>query len=466
MEKQLGFTRRLFLTWFGAGTAAVIVASCAPQQPTPAPQPAQPVTKVAAAPTTAPAREIKVQYWYTGGKIWEDFYNQKIFPEWAKRSPNIKIEVTGMGSHGDLYNKLVTSAAGGAPPELVRMKDFFTPDFAMRGTLQDLGEYINTAPHITKDKYVPKAWNNCAWTGKQVALPAHIFIHYLHMNPDLFKEAGLVNSDGTPKAPDTWEELANTARKISNPDKGIWGCQLRSYGVSEDTTNFFHVMVCQAGGRLIDEKNEKFMFNNPEGLETLKFQVQLMNEKAMLPPGISITGGVESGKVGMWWASALYWPGMLSNNPNFKWCTAINPLRKTRGAVIRGNHFVIFKGAKEKDAGWKFLSFHAEPETDYWYGQAANYVTARIENHSKPYYQGAYKNMTCVQWATEFKQLADPGNQEQPIFPGYQESSYKIAAQLSEAWLGKKSPEEALKQAEKEASDVLAMTNRFLGIRK
>lgn len=464
--------RRALLRGVGLGAAGALLAACAPTTPpTPTPAPAKPASQAPSAqPTAVPQAKpattgtTTVKYWFTGGKLWEDFYNQQIFPVFYKDNPNIKIEYTVLGSWTDLYNKMVTAAAGGAPPEVARQKDFFTPDWAMRGIVQELDDYVKTAPHITADKYMPKPWKNCFWNGKQVAMPLHIFIHYLHVNVPLFEKAKLVDASGKPKPPDTWDELREAAKTLTDAANGVWGVLARSYGENEDTTNFFQVMLTQAGGKFIDDQNEKFLFNSPEGLDALTFLVDLIKDKSMMPPGVPTTNVIEGNKVAMWFSSSSYWPGYLANNPQFRWNTEHNAKRKTRGAVIRGNHQVMFKGAKEKDSAWKFLAFHALPDIDYLYGQVAVYVTPRIENQSKPFYKGEYKNLPGVQWQHEFDALNDPDAQPQPIFPGYQESSFKIAAQLMEAYMLKKSPQEALAQAEKDGNDVLKMIRGYLGL--
>lgn len=452
-------SRRTLLQWTGIGMAGAVLAACAP-----AVAPAQSTESTSGA-ASAPGQEAKtVAYWLIGGQLWEDFYNLTIFPKFYEVHPEITMETTILGGWTDLYNKLVTAAAGGAPPELARQKDFFTPDFAVRNILQPLDDYAATSDHVMPDAFLPLAWENAKWDGKLVAMPLHIFIHYLHMSNELFNGAGLMNEDGTPKVPDTWDELKETAAAISRPDDGIFGTMLRSYGGEEDTVNFFHVMLTQAGGEFIDANYEKFLFNSEAGLDALNFQVDLINEGLCLPPGTPTDGVIEGDKIGMWWHAANYWPAYLKNNPDFQWSTAINPMRVNRGAVLRGNHLVMFGGAKEKDAGWAFLDFAMLPEIDYLYAQTANYFTAQVANWSQPMYAGNYKGHQNVLFATEIEQYKLPDNQPQPIFPGYQESTFKIGAQLMEAYLGIKTPEEALAQAEIEANDVLVQVRAQFGL--
>ncbi|MCC6458777.1 MAG: extracellular solute-binding protein [Caldilineaceae bacterium] len=452
-------SRRTFLQWTAFSMAGAAMAACAP---TAAPASTdQTGSEAAAAPS---ADTPTVAFWLIGGQQWDDFYNLTIFPKFYEVHPEIKMETTILGSWTDLYNKLVTSAAGGVPPELARQKDFFTPDFAVRGIMQPLDDYAAASDHITTDAYLPLAWENSHWDGKLVAMPLHIFIHYLHMSNELFGGVGLMNEDGTPQVPDNWDQLKETAAAISRPDEGVYGTMLRSYGGEEDTVNFFHVMLAQAGGEFIDANYEKFLFNSEAGLDALTFQVGLIKEGLCLPPGASTEGVIENNKVGMWWHAANYWVAYLDNNPDFQWSTAINPERVTRGAVLRGNHLGMYAAAKAKDAAWKFVDFAMTPEIDYLYAQTANYFTARVENWSKPMYEGNYEGRQNVLYSTEIEQYMLPGNQPQPIFPGYQESTFKIGAQLMEAYLGTKTPQEALAQAEKEANEVLGQVRAQFGL--
>lgn len=443
-----------------AATTAATAAPAATKAATTAPAATKAPTVVAKPTPLAAGKQITIQYWCGGGQARMDFYNKEVIPKFKDLYPNVNVELGEVPSWADLYNKLVTSAAGGAPPELCRQKDYFTPDFAVRGVQMDLTEYIAITPHLQdKSIWVPKAWEIAHYKGKPYALPINIFIHYPHYAVDLFEKAGLLGSDGKPKPIDTWEDWAATAKKLSDPANKVYGTMLRSENVSEDTTNFFHVLLAQAGGRLHDEQFTKFTFNTPEGLDVLNFIVGMLKDGGMKPIGTSITN-TYSNQVGIWFESANYWTNYAKG---FRWCVSVNPKRKTRGAVLRGNHLALYTASKNRDAGWAFMAFHETPDIDYAYGKSQNFITAQVANHKKEYYQGGVGG--CAKFATEFEVLADPGVQNQPIRPGYQEASLKIAAQLQLAYMGKISPQEALATAEKEANQVLADTDKLLGIK-
>lgn len=461
-------TRRALLQMGLVATGSLIIA-CAPKA-TPEPAEAESAEPEAATATPVPKapaeavpteRAIEIEYWCGGGEQRMNFYMTEVIPPFQDLYPNISVKLGNVPSWADLYNKLVTSAAGGAPPELCRQKDYFTPDFAVRGVQMDLTDYIATAEHLTDTSiWIPYAWQNCLFEGKPHALPINVFIHYPHYSLELFTKAGLVDTDGVPIAPDTWEEFAETAKKLSDPTKNVYGCMLRSENLSEDTTNFFHVLLAQAGGRLHDASFEKFTFNSEEGLDVLKWVIGMIEDGAMKPVGVEIPDIIYNNQVGMHWSAMNYWPGFPEE---WKFCTSVNPKRATRGAVLRGNHLALYTEAKERDAGWLFMAFHETPEIDYAYGKSQCFITAQVANHSQPFYHEPWKGNACALPSLEFDVINDPGTQPQAMRPGYQEAALKIAAQLQLAYMGEIAPEEALEIAEREGNQVLEDTNRQLG---
>lgn len=52
--------------------------------------------------------------------------------------------------------------------------------------------------------------------GKYYALPTDAYVLGFYLNKDLYKEAGLVNEDGSLKVPDTWQEVAENAKIIKD----------------------------------------------------------------------------------------------------------------------------------------------------------------------------------------------------------------------------------------------------------
>ena len=50
--------------------------------------------------------------------------------------------------------------------------------------------------------------------GKLYSVSQDTYVMGLYINRNLFEKAGLLNEDGTPKIPKSWDELAETAKTI------------------------------------------------------------------------------------------------------------------------------------------------------------------------------------------------------------------------------------------------------------
>lgn len=84
--------------------------------------------------------------------------------------------------------------------------------YAAAGYLRDISD-------IMKKQGLDDAMNDelrdiISYDGKIYALPKDAYMQGLEINLNLFKKAGLIDASGRPKVPDTWQELAGTAKTI------------------------------------------------------------------------------------------------------------------------------------------------------------------------------------------------------------------------------------------------------------
>lgn len=70
-------------------------------------------------------------------------------------------------------------------------------------------EELGYAPYLKKD-----IMELCEKDGKYYGVPQDFYTMGLACNMELFRQAGLLDENGVPKFPDTWEELAETASEI------------------------------------------------------------------------------------------------------------------------------------------------------------------------------------------------------------------------------------------------------------
>lgn len=425
--KPRGFNRRQMLKYGAAmGAAPVIQTMAATQRP----------SAVLAQDT------VKLSYLQIGGNVFQDFFDDVIIPEFQEQNPNIEIEQTVLAEWDELYQKTIVSVAGGNPPDVIRGKEFWLGDFASRGVLQDLTDYVENSTVVDAEKFTRQAWQGTQWEGRNVAIPLHMFVRFMFYNKDLLEKAGV-------EPPTTWEEWTEAALAITDESNNIWGTMLYNYNGTEDTVSHFQYLLHQAGGQYWDDVEERFTFNSPEGLEALQFQVYQLESGASLPMGVPTTQVVETGNVGIWISGSWSMANYAKNAPDLNYGVGLFPGNETRAGVIRGNNLYVFKSTDQPAEAFKFVEYLMTPEANLQYGEEMQYVTALRETQDQPFYQQSEA------WETALKQTTLEDNTWQDHFPGYPESAARFGSELQLAYLGEKSPEQALADGEKVASEVL-----------
>lgn len=142
---------------------------------------------------------------------------EKLKQDFMAANPDIIVKTDDWGF--DLKSFLPKAAAGQLPDVYVTayteiqniINSGYAADITQYMEKYDYAKYLNEniKEVVSKD-------------GKMYAVPEEAYIMGLFMNIELFTQAGLVNDDGTLKAPKTWDELAETA-KIIKEKTGAYG---------------------------------------------------------------------------------------------------------------------------------------------------------------------------------------------------------------------------------------------------
>lgn len=119
--------------------------------------------------------------------------------------------------------------------------------------------------------------------GKYYAFPSNAYLMGLTINKTLFEEAGLVNADGTVKAPDTYDELAEYAKIIKD--------KTGKAGFAICTTNncggwLFMNIAWSYGVEFMKQKDDgkwEATFNSPEAVNALQYVKDLKWKYNVLP---------------------------------------------------------------------------------------------------------------------------------------------------------------------------------------
>lgn len=207
---------------------------------------------------------------------------QKTLERFNEAYPDINV-VTDEYSYD--IQTFVAKAEGGTLPTL------YTTHFTEANKIMDGGYAADITDQIKKmgwdSKINEDILDNISKDGKIYMIPSSIYTLGLCLNLDLFEQAGLVEEDGTPKAPCTFEELAETA-KIIKEKTGKPGF------VFPSTDNvggwIFTSVAWNFGTKFMEQKDGKWTatFDSPECAEALQYIKDLKWKYDVLPPSTLI----------------------------------------------------------------------------------------------------------------------------------------------------------------------------------
>jgi multiple sugar transport system substrate-binding protein len=281
-----------------------------------------------------------------------------LYKKFQAEHPNIKVKFVNIPSE-NASQKLTTQIAGGNAPDTAYLDSGTVSDFASRGALVNLDDYIKRTPAVKPDDFVDAFAGATKYQDHMFALPFDGESTGLFYRTDLFKAAGIT------EPPKTWDEFEADAQKLTQPDKKQYGYAL----FASESAYYWYPWLWQAGGTLLSDDEKTAAFNSEAGKKAADFYVSLAkySPKDYLNSN-SYDGRVAfaNGSVGMYMAGA-WLAGVLKDEfPKIegKWATA--PLPEGEAGcktTIAGDSLAIFSQSKNQDASWIWINFLTQPES-------------------------------------------------------------------------------------------------------
>ncbi|GBC74945.1 sn-glycerol-3-phosphate-binding periplasmic protein UgpB [archaeon HR06] len=164
-----------------------------------------------------------------------------------KRNINVKIE-TKVFEYPVYRTSLLTAVQAGNPPTVSTIDQIWSAEFATAGYIEPLDDLIASSPEIKKDDFFEGAWNSNVVNGKTYGIPFDVDVwEELYYNKDMFEKAGLDPN----RPPETWDELLEFGKILTDPSKGQWGLGLIA-GKGEFSTCIFDSFIFTNGGDVVD----------------------------------------------------------------------------------------------------------------------------------------------------------------------------------------------------------------------
>src|SRR5215471_5394139 len=374
--------------------------------------------------------------------------------DFEKENPGIKLRPIYSGSYQESIAKALTAVKSGEPPvtSILLSTDMYT--LIDEDAIVAFDDLIKTPEDQAWLKsFYPAFMENSQTGGKTWGIPFQRSTIVLYYNKDMFKEAGLDPN----KPPGSWNDMTAYAQKLTKRDASgkvtQWGVQIPSSGFPYW---LFQGLAIENGANLMNTAGTEVYYDKPEVVAALQYWVDLVNKYKVHPEGIVEWGTTPKDfferKIAMMWTTT----GNLTNvrsNAKFDFGVAMLPANKRRGSPTGGGNFYLFKQATpaQRDAAFKFIKWVTSPQRAAQWGIDTGYVAVRADAWDTP----AMKQYVAGFPAALVARDQLPYAKAELSTHDNQRVTKALNDGLQAALTGTKTPEQALKDAQREADRLL-----------
>ena len=374
--------------------------------------------------------------------------------DFEKENPGIKLKPIYSGSYQESLAKALTAVKSGDPPVMAILLSTDVYTLIDEDAIVPFNDLIRSPEDQAWIRsFYPGFMENSQIGGKIWGIPFQRSTIVLYYNKEMFKEAGLDPN----RPPANWKEQAEYAQKLTKRDAAgrvtQWGMQIPSTGFPYW---LFQALAIQAGGNLMNAAGTETYYDRPEVIEALQYWVDLVNKYKVHPEGIVDWGTTPRDffekKVAMMWTTT----GNLTNvrnNAKFDFGVAMLPAGKQRGSPTGGGNFYLFKKSTpaQREAAFKFIRWVTTPARAAQWGIDTGYVAVRADAWDMP----AMKKYVADFPAAAVARDQLPYAKAELSTHDNQRVTKALNDGLQAALTGSKSPEQALKDAQREADRLL-----------
>jgi sn-glycerol 3-phosphate transport system substrate-binding protein len=405
--------------------------------------------------TTAAQAPVEISFYYpiaVGGRI------PKIIDGFAadfeKENPGIKVKPIYSGTYQDTITKALTAVKSGEPPvtSILLSTDMYT--LIDEDAIAPFDDLIKTPEDQAWLKsFYPAFMENSQTGGKTWGIPFQRSTIVLYWNREMFKDAGLDPN----RAPANWKEMQEYAQKLTKRDASgkvtQWGLQIPSSGFPYW---LFQAFAIENGVNLMNAAGTETYYDKPEVIEALAYWVDLVRKHKAHPEGIVEWGTTPKDffekKMAMMWTTT----GNLTNvkdNAKFDFGVAMLPAGRQRGSPTGGGNFYLFKKSTpaQQQAAFRFIKWITTPERAAQWGIDTGYVAVRADAWETPVMKQYVAGFPAAAVARD--QL--PYAKAELSTHDNQRVTKALNDGLQAALTGTKSPEQAMKDAQREAERLL-----------
>lgn len=384
-------------------------------------------------------------YWTSG---WQPDQIAEIDAAFDKAHPGMHAKGQYIASSDQYLPKVIAAVKNGTQPTvLLTQNPSDLPVIAQSGKLLPLDGKLTAE---TNTLY-PGIKDSLFYKGHQLGIAlAGVGDIVLFYNKKAFAAAGLQNP------PKTWTELADYAKKLSDPAKNKYGFYV-PLGESEWISFAWAPMLYAEGGSFLTADGTATAFNSPAGVKALTTWVDLIKNKAAPSTSYAQAGSFDG--------APAFASGTVSMIVNGQWAVptfekagidfGVAPMPAgaagTSTSMGIGVAALLKTDEQAEKAGLEFLKFLTTPaQGAYLAAKNGGLPSDPAQLDQQVLKDHIAKNPTYPVFAE-----AEKTGKVRPITPAYDAISQGLWTQINAALKGQKTPAEALAKAAQDGDAAL-----------
>jgi sn-glycerol 3-phosphate transport system substrate-binding protein len=349
----------------------------------------------------AAAGATRLTFWF-GLTGFNGAVTQEVVNRFNTSQTKYYVEAIQQPNYDDTINKLNTSLAGGALPNVVQIYDIGTQrmiDTKRILPVQDFIDKENLADLV--NDLEPAVRSYYTVNGKLYSMPFNSSAPVMYYDKNAFKEVGL----DPDKPPATYDELFEAAKKLVKKDASgkiiRSGVDFTLYGwILEQESAIQTAVYAEPDNGRGAERATKLVFNGEAGQNWLNFLKKLQDEgvgrslgrHSGTTNGTTLGANFSKGEAAIAFesiATLRNWSKQAADAGG-KVDIGVAFLPKptgTKGGVIIGGAslWITNEGTPEQQEGaWEFVKFTAQPETQAYFASSTGYYPTRKAAYDLP----------------------------------------------------------------------------------
>lgn|GEM_PF-1644277 len=302
---------------------------------------AAPGASTQAVATNAPAASVKRPTTLLLSNDWTSPDRRKIIEAWVARAnrvyPHIK---TDLADNADTQEKIIAQFAAEQQGDLVMVDQHLIPVLGPKNLMEDISSTMATLKFDFNSVY--DIANITSFGGKRHGILVQLNSNVWVYNKDLFQQAGVAE----PTANWTWNDHVDAARRLSKPDEGRWGTNVRA-----DLYPWFW----QAGVDYLAPDGKKTLYDSGPARAVWQHVVEIVTRHRAAPSNAENAAKMptfQNGGLAMTVQSSPGLPLTKQIDGKFVWEIMPTPKHPTSGKppalVVTGHNWGITKKATQR----------------------------------------------------------------------------------------------------------------------